>query len=227
MGADEAHQNFVGMVSLGTGGSGDERSLVSTFSALELKALRRGRPAPHHTARVGQQGREFIDWYDGLEVVREGRTLSSVVCLPGSDGDCEPFDTGDRYMDVTRAIGGLTWDIHDASYSELLEELGVQASGFRREYFLTQAPPATTFSRLSCRRRILFGASLPAPRRGASPAWPIPRVGPWRSLAGSARPAEPLADRVGKRRGVRRIRGENVRSQHAALAPVVAGPSLR
>jgi len=158
MGADQAHQTFVGLVSLGTGGSGDERGLAATYAALELKAetdnagfLRAG--AAIHTVAFSDEDDqsqtmdpelvskpEFIDWYDGLAEVLEDRTFSSVVCLPSSGGDCDPFDTGDRYMDVTRAIGGITWDIHADAYDELLEELGVQASGFKREYFLTQAP---------------------------------------------------------------------------------------
>ena len=53
---------------------------------------------------------------------------------------------GTRYIDVTNAIGGIVWEISDDDFSEVLERLGVQASGFEREYFLSQIPVVETIT---------------------------------------------------------------------------------
>ncbi len=181
----QALQIFTSMVSLGTGGSGEEKGLAGAYMALELRrdgenaGFYREDAALHTVAVSDEQDQsdrmrpelitlpEFIDWYDGLKDVIEDRTFSSVVC-PAASGPsgCLSFDVGSRYITVTREIGGIVWDINEERYAELLEQLGVQASGFKREYFLTQAPIPETLSVQI--ERSVQGQTSVSPKRGGT-----------------------------------------------------------
>jgi hypothetical protein len=177
---EQAIQIFTSMVSLGTGGSGEEKGLAAAYMALELRrdganaGFYREEAALHTVAVSDEQDQsdrmrpeiitlpEFIDWYDGLKDVIEDRTFSSVVC-PNAGSGCFAFDVGGRYITVTREIGGIVWDITEENFAELLEQLGVQASGFKREYFLTQAPiPETLDVRIE---KIVQGQTSVSPKR--------------------------------------------------------------
>ena len=59
-----------------------------------------------------------------------------------SDG---PFD-GTPYLELTDAIGGIPWNINSLNWSVVLDRLGVQASGLRREFFLTRLPVPGTIT---------------------------------------------------------------------------------
>ncbi len=163
----QAQQIFTSMVSLGINGSGEEKGLAAAYMALELRrdkqnaGFYREEAALHTVAVSDEQDQsdrmnpeiitldEFIDWYDGLKEVIEDRTFSSIVCSAAAGGfasGCISMDVGTRYMAVSRQIGGIVWDINDDNFAEVLELLGVQASGFKREYFLTQAPIPETLS---------------------------------------------------------------------------------
>jgi hypothetical protein len=183
LGEEQASQIFTSMVSLGTSGSGVEKGLAAAFMALELRRDKQNAgfyrdDAALHTVAVSDEQdqsddmrpelitlNEFIDWYDGLKDVIEDRTFSSIVCssAAGLAGGCIQPDVGTRYMTVTREIGGIVWDINDDNFAEVLEQLGVQASGFKREYFLTQAPiPETLDVRIE---RVVQGQATVSPKR--------------------------------------------------------------
>ncbi len=155
---------FGSMVSMGTSGSGCEQGLNAAF--LNLEQLRgtynagfyRDDASIHTVVVSDEQDQsemwgsnyitlgEFKNWYDGLKDVVEDRTFSAVVCTEptgGYDG-CPQENVGSRYMEVSNNIGGIIWDLQDENFSELLEQLGVQASGFKREYFLSQIPVPET-----------------------------------------------------------------------------------
>ncbi len=153
---DNAVAVFDGMARLGSGGSATERGLEAAFTMLELKQdldANQGfyrQDAALHTVFISDeqdQSRdtvipigEWITWYDGLKPERNERSASSIVCFPGC-GDIVP---GTRYLDVTDAIGGVKWNLVDQNWSEVLERLGIQASGLKKEYFLSQTPVVDT-----------------------------------------------------------------------------------
>ena len=132
---------FAAMASLGVDGSGTERGLGATYLALgeEAEAYNAGflredssvhvvvlSDEPDHTQAWVITVPEFIDWFDGLRRDDDDRTFSSIVVpTPG-------IYYGRQYVEVTAALGGVVWDIRDGNYDEVLNELGLQASGLKR-----------------------------------------------------------------------------------------------
>jgi hypothetical protein len=139
---------FTEMASMSTEGSGIERGLGAVLLAIEDHAdtfnvgFRRA-GAELHTIVISDEEdqtqdtlitkNEFIDWYDGQTRDAADRTFSSIVKMVG-------LQEGKRYLDVTDRIGGITWNIDSGNWGQLLELLGVQASGVKREFFLSQLP---------------------------------------------------------------------------------------
>lgn len=152
----DATSIFDGMARLGSGGSADEKGLQAAYTMLELKAdapENAGfyRPdAALHTVFISDEEdhtdanvitqQEWIRWYDGLKPELHLRSASSIVCFPG----CNDIVPGNRYLAITEAIGGVAWNIEDQNWAEVLERLGIQASGRSKEYFLSQAPVVDT-----------------------------------------------------------------------------------
>jgi hypothetical protein len=141
-------QVFASMAGMGISGSGIERGLGATFLALEQHkdtfndGFYRDEASIHTVVISDERDQtktsmitkgEFIDWYDGLKANTDDRTFSSIVTMQGPD-------KGTAYLDVTADIGGITWDIENEDWVEVLDQLGVQASGLKREYFLSQLP---------------------------------------------------------------------------------------
>jgi len=136
---------FTSMASMGTTGSGTERGIGGTYNALEtykdsFNAGFQRDEAALHTIVLSDEADltqasvitepEFIKWYDGIKKEADERTFSSVVSM----------QTGGTYIDISEEIGGIIWDITDENYSVVLDRLGVQAAGLKREYFLSQIP---------------------------------------------------------------------------------------
>jgi hypothetical protein len=136
---------FTAMASMGVSGSPTERGLGGTYNALETyrdtfnEGFYRDEAAIHTVvlsdeADLTQDStiteNEFINWYGGLKQEADERTFSSIVSM----------QTGAVYLHVTAEIGGIVWDITDENYAEVLDRLGVQAAGLKREYFLSQIP---------------------------------------------------------------------------------------
>jgi hypothetical protein len=148
---------FMEMAILGTEGSGKERGLEASYVAIEElgesynDGMFRDAGAQHtivlsnednsETAKISKA--EYIDWYDKLKEDVDDRTFDSIVCMASSVGDmCSSglTSTGQAYLDVTSEIGGIKWDITNEDWAKLLDLLGAQAAGLRREYFLSQIP---------------------------------------------------------------------------------------
>ncbi|MEZ4238654.1 MAG: hypothetical protein R3F59_21380 [Myxococcota bacterium] len=131
-----AEDVFSSMARMGTSGSGSEKGLGATFKALEEKRDTANvgfyrDDASIHTVVISDErdqtpsniisANEFIDWYDGLKRSNDDRTFSCIVTMSG-------FDRGTAYLNTTAAIGGISWDITDDDWSEVLERLGIQPS---------------------------------------------------------------------------------------------------
>ncbi len=146
----DAKRIFTQMAAMGTTGSPTEKGLAATYAALELERDEANAgfyrdEASIHTIIVSDEpndtrGRqewdipinEFIAWYDNLKKEAGDRTFSAIINERGGD-----------YRSVLNQIGGIEADI-GGNFRVVLDRLGVQASGLKREYFLSQRPVQDT-----------------------------------------------------------------------------------
>ena len=85
---------------------------------------------------------EFIPWLQNLKPEDDKVSFSSIV---GPVGGCDTaIETGHEYLAVTEAIGGIEWSICNPNWDQALEELGMQAAGLKREFYLSQVPVVDT-----------------------------------------------------------------------------------
>jgi hypothetical protein len=139
---------FIQMASLGTTGSGSEKGLGATYLAIEdnRDTFNEGfyrEEASLHTIVISDEPDytpsslitegEFTDWYDGLKDDVDNRSFNCII---------DP-QRGGIYASAARTIGGLVFDTNQ-DWPPLLDQLGVQAAGFKREYFLSHLPISDT-----------------------------------------------------------------------------------
>ena len=147
-------QVFTNISVMGTGGSGIEKGRDAAYSAIEIRKNGYNAGFIREDASINiiavsdeedQSGdiglNEFINWYINLKHSVETVSFSSIVS-PGNGCDTT---AGNNYLAVTEAIvnaggSGIEWSICSEQWDTLLEQLGLQASGLRREYFLSQLP---------------------------------------------------------------------------------------
>jgi hypothetical protein len=145
---------FGQMAVLGTGGSGDEKGRDAAYRALEILTQDESsynygfvrEDASLHTVFVSDENDhsdaitrgEWVGYLQTLKWSEDMMTASSIVSPnPTCPGAAE---AGDEYVSVTNAVGGIFWSICNEDWGEVLEQLGIQASGLKREYFLSQLP---------------------------------------------------------------------------------------
>ena len=148
---------FARMAMVGTDGQGEECGLGGTFHALEEKVDTANagfyrEDADLHTVIISDEEdqtpasvitpTEFQDWYQGLKTVDEELTYSSIVSFE----DAPPADRGETYLRLTEEIGGISWDIAESDWTLVLEQLGIQASGFKTEFYLSHRPVSDTIT---------------------------------------------------------------------------------
>lgn len=149
---------FFEMTRPGTDGSGTERGIGAAYTAIELldETFNGGfyrEDASLHTIALSNENdqtpgslitrAEFVDWYDDLKPQNEDRTFSSIVCLTRDSEECRDA-VGSIYSETTHDIGGILWDITSDDWAGLLDQLGAQAAGLKREYFLSEIPVPET-----------------------------------------------------------------------------------
>jgi hypothetical protein len=140
---------FQRMATLGVTGRYPERGLGATYLALEVKrdTMNAGfyrddasivtiiiSDEPDYTLAGTITQPEYVQWYQGLKEEMDMRSFSAII------------DTrrGSRYEQTAEQIGGIVWDLNDGNWPQVLERLGLQAAGFKREYFLSQLPVEDT-----------------------------------------------------------------------------------
>jgi hypothetical protein len=143
---------FSAMAVLGTSGSGIEKGRDQAYDALEIKTqpdkynegFIRDDAALHLVFVSDEDDQsafarpEFVSYLKTLKWSEDMVTSSSIV---SPNPVCPAAATpGDEYIAVTNAVGGIFWSICSEEWVELLENLGIQASGLKREYFLSQLP---------------------------------------------------------------------------------------
>ncbi len=154
---------FGSMVVMGTSGSATERGRDPTYQAIEVKSA----PGGYNEGFIREQASvnvivisdeedqsttsrsEFINWFDTLRIDPDMTSFSSIVTPTAAayPGPCPGGVTvGTEYIAVTQAVGGILWPICNPAWDEVLEQLGIQASGLKREYFLSDLPVPGTIS---------------------------------------------------------------------------------
>lgn len=147
---DDAIRSFRERASLGTEGSGDEKGkdaawavLVENANAENAGFLREEADLsiviisdePDYSDNVSIN--ELSNWL--LSVKPDGNTYFSSIVGLESRNPCET-ERGTGYLEVTALVGGISWDICDSDWSDLLAALGLQAAGLDDEFFLSLVP---------------------------------------------------------------------------------------
>ncbi len=160
---DEATPNptdtFTAMAGLGTGGSHSEEGILATYAAFELEqswndGFFRDGSAIQIIVVSDEQDQsptepvsndEFIAYLAGLRSDPELVTFSSIVSPLSPEFPCDGASSiSSRYLRVTDAIGGVKWSVCDHDWVQVLELLGLQSVGLKREYFLSERPVGGT-----------------------------------------------------------------------------------
>jgi len=138
---------FIAMAELGTTGKFPERGVGATYLALTTRRDTTNAgfyrdDASLHTIIISDEPDytksstvtqpEYLDWYEGLKPDVDERTFSAVI---------DPH-RGTAYKNLAEQIGGIVWDINSQNWDQVLDQLGLQAAGLSREYFLSHLPVA-------------------------------------------------------------------------------------
>ncbi len=146
---------FQRMADLGTFGAADEKGRAAAYNGLEVLAATDNAGFTRDDAYLSvvvisdeedYSGTnpislpDYIDWMLNFRQSSDMVSFSSIVGQATS-GNCA-WEEGSEYNAVTDAIGGIKWDICDNNWDQVLEALGMQAAGLRREFFLSEVPVA-------------------------------------------------------------------------------------
>lgn len=82
---------------------------------------------------------EFVEYMNGMRADQETVTFNS-ICTPPN----VPLYGGDDYVYITNRVGGILKDIREDDWLPVLEALGMQAAGLKREFFLSHLPVVDT-----------------------------------------------------------------------------------
>ena len=162
MSGDEAVASFRDRADLGTFGSSYECGLDAAYVALTDERDRTNsgfyRPEAslsmvvisdeHDQSADNRLGvgstSEFISWAEGLKTKEGMVSFSSIVGL--TNADCPEAEKGMGYLEATNSIGGIKASICDSDWSGVLTELGLQAAGLKREFYLSLRPVEETIT---------------------------------------------------------------------------------
>jgi len=145
-------ETFRQMAVVGTDGSSDERGRQAAWLALNdplLSGFNSGfyrDDASLHVIVISDEHdhtttdpslHEFTSWMNALKPDPEMATFSGII---GPRGGCATSEDGTEYRSVIQVVGGIEASICQDDWAPLLEQLGLQAAGLKREYFLAEVP---------------------------------------------------------------------------------------
>lgn len=149
----DAIASFSQRASLGTSGSSDERGKDAAWAALVTEAEE---PDGHNAGFFRDEASlsvvvisdeidysristtEFANWMLTVKGEEGMTSFSSIVGL--TNRDCGSTERGTGYLEVTEQVGGISWSICTDDWAGLLTELGLQAAGLKREFYLSLVP---------------------------------------------------------------------------------------
>lgn len=157
--AADAVASFKQRANLGTLGSADERGKDAAYTALTTEANSTNQGFYREEAVLSIvvisdeidysrkiSNSEFISWMNSLKPEDDQTWFSAIVGpkprgCSSANGDAM---AGDGYLEIVDGVGGIDYSICEEDFSSVLEELGMQAAGLKREFFLTEVPVIDT-----------------------------------------------------------------------------------
>ena len=154
-------QVFSELAVLGTDTHSDEQGRRAAWTAIELFGETTNAPFYRHDATLSvvvisdeddQSGSEpigedeFVVWLDGLKDGDPTKTSLSAIIADTSRCASTSNNVGEEYIDAVVATGGVLWSICTDRWDLALEQLGMEAAGIRREFFLSQVPVPGTLT---------------------------------------------------------------------------------
>jgi hypothetical protein len=151
----QPEQIFAGMSALGIEGSSSEEGILAAYAAMELQTgyndgFFRDEAAVHVITVSDEPDYspdnpvtldEFADYLNNLRPTDAEVTYNTIVNLPDDPCPGTLFGMdGRRYVNVNALVGGVNWSVCDGNWSAILEMLGLQTAGLKREYFLSELP---------------------------------------------------------------------------------------
>ena len=150
--ANEAAASFSRRAKMGTSGSGWERGLDAAWASVVTHGNGNNAGFYREEAAFAMivisdeedssdiSVNEFTSWAMALKPASDMVSFSSIVwqqqCGNGPWGET----VGTRYLSVTNSVGGIDWPICNGNWDSVLTELGMQAAGLRREFYLSSVP---------------------------------------------------------------------------------------
>ena len=85
---------------------------------------------------------EFLAWLNNLKFTEDMVAAHALVGPDLGYGDTctDAEEIGKDYLRLASATGGQTFSICESNWGPMLDRLGLQTSGLRKEYFLTKVP---------------------------------------------------------------------------------------
>ncbi len=91
----------------------------------------------------------YSRWLEHLKGAGNENTVSMSAIVGQSPDGCAGAEAGDRYLHVQVDTGGLFHSICSEDYGPIVEELGINAAGLRRKFYLSEGAQADTIQVLN------------------------------------------------------------------------------
>jgi hypothetical protein len=145
---------FTDMVQLGTNGSYEEQGRDAAFAALEtlVSTDNAGFSRPEaqlHVVFVSDEEDQSTavptaDFHDWMGTSRDEPAMAHAITGLAASSCNAVFDVGQLYLDYAADSGGTTHDLCAPDWAGLLSDIGFEASGRERTYFLLHPADPTT-----------------------------------------------------------------------------------
>lgn len=163
-------EEFKRMARVGDGGSGDEKGRAAIMAALTDPLISSHNDGFYRedaflqiivisdendsSASDPTRG-EFVDFLRGLKPDPEMVTFNAIVG-PRNLFTCISAEPGTEYLEVVDQLGGLSESICAQDWVPMLEQLGLQASGVKQEFFLSSVPVPGTIAIVVTDKRVTW-----------------------------------------------------------------------
>ncbi len=88
--------------------------------------------------------RYYGRWLEHFKGAGDENTVSMSAIVGQSPDGCAGAEAGLRYLEVQERTGGLFHSICSEDYGPVVDELGIEAAGLRRKFYLSEVPQEDT-----------------------------------------------------------------------------------